>query len=165
MIRVSLTKTEFAVIEYVGKLRSQITSAHGKDMLQDTTVNGEQTSIDGVLSEYAVARYLNLHLDLNCDYRKFGADLISHRGSTIDVKSTRAAGGNLNAVGWSNNKTADIFILTEILASCVGIVGWIHRDSFLRKENLVAPTDRKPYYSVARSKLALFYEQTDAKTL
>ena len=165
MIRVSLTKTEFAVIEYVGKLRSQITSERGTDMLQDVNMNGIQSSIDGVLTEYAVAKYLNLHLDLNCDFRAFGADLVSAKGATIDVKSTRAAGGNLNAVGWSTDKTADIFVLTEILPTCVGIVGWIHRDSFLRNENVVTPKGRKPYYSVSRDKLTPFYEQADAETL
>jgi hypothetical protein len=165
MIRVSLTKTEFAVIEYVGKLRSQVTSALGTDMLQDVNMNGIQSSIDGVLTEYAVAKYLNLHLDLNCDFRKFGADLVSAKGATIDVKSTRAAGGSLNAVGWSTCKTADIFVLTEILHSAVGIVGWIHRDSFLRNENVVTPKGRKPYYSVSRDKLTPFYEQADSQTL
>jgi hypothetical protein len=165
MIRVSITQTEMMVINYVGKLRSQVTSALGTDMLQDTTQNGLQTSCDGVLTEYAVAKYLNLHFDLNCDFRKFGADLVSQRGATIDVKSTRTAGGNLNAVGWSNGKGADIFILTEILASCVGIVGWIHSDKFLRDENIVVPKHRQPYYSVSRDKLTPFYDQADAETL
>lgn len=165
MIRVYLSKTEFEIVEFVGRLRSKITSAQGTDMLQETSMNGEQASIDGVLTEYAVAKYLNLHLDLNCDFRAFGADLVSHRGATIDVKSTRRAGANLNAVGWSNGKCADVFVLTEILPTCVGIVGWIHRDSFLRNENVVTPKDRKPYYSVPRSKLTPFYEQTDSQTL
>ena len=165
MLRVTLSKTELAILEFVGNMRHSITSASGKEMKQDTTMNGLQASIDGVISEYAVARYLNLHLDLNCDYRKFGADLISRLGNHIDVKSTRRANGNLNAVGWSNGKCADIFVLTEILHSAVGIVGWIHRDMLLRNENLVSPRDRLPYYSVDRSKLHLFYEQTDATTL
>jgi hypothetical protein len=165
MIRVSLTQTEFMVINYVGKLRSQITSERGTDMLQDANMNGIQSSIDGVLTEYAVAKYLNLHLDLNCDFRKFGADLVSAKGAMIDVKSTRVAGGNLNAVGWSIDKTADIYILTEILPTCVGIVGWIHRDSFLRNENVVTPKGRQPYYSVSRDKLTPFYEQANAETL
>lgn len=165
MIRVQLTKTELAILEFVGNMRHSITSASGKEMLQDATMNGVQASIDGVITEYAVARYLNLHLDLNCDFRKFGADLVSHRGNTIDVKSTRRAGANLNAVGWSNGKCADVFVLTEILPSCVGIVGWINRDSFLRDENVVVPKDRAPYYSVSRDKLKVFYEQADAKTL
>jgi hypothetical protein len=165
MIRVYLSQTEFMVLNFVGKLRSQVTSSHGTDMLQDTTLNGLQISCDGVITEYAVAKYLNLHLDLNCDFREFGADLVSAKGARIDVKSTRTAGGNLNAVGWSNGKTADIFVLTEILASCVGIVGWIHRESFLRNENVVTPKGRKPYYSVSRDKLTPFYEQADAETL
>lgn len=165
MIRVTLTKTEYAILEFVGNMRHSITSASGTEMKQDTSMNGLQASIDGVITEYAVAKYLNLHLDLNCDYRAFGADLISRLGNHIDVKSTRRANGNLNAVGWSNGKCADIFVLTEILHSAVGIVGWIHRDLLLQDANIVVPKDRAPYYSVDRSKLQLFYEQADAKTL
>jgi hypothetical protein len=55
--------------------------------------------------------------------------------------------------------------LTEILPTCVGIVGWIHRDSFLRNENVVTPKGRQPYYSVPRDKLTPFYEQANAETL
>ena len=165
MIRVILSLTELEILTYVGRLRHKVTGSQGVEMLQDGTMNGEQASIDGVITEYAVARYLNLHLDLNCDYRAFGADLTSRLGNTIDVKSTRRAGGNLNAVGWSNGKCADIFVLTEILHSAVGIVGWIPRDLLLQNANIVVPKDRAPYYSVDRSKLHLFYEQADAKTL
>ena len=158
MLRVSLSKTEFDVLAYVGRLRYEITGKETIDMMQDETLNGEQACIDGVISEYAVARYLNLHFDLNCDYRKFGADLISHKGNMIDVKSTRRANGNLNAVGWSNGKCADIFVLTEILQSAVGIVGWIERDVFVHQNYLVSPKNRKPFYSIGRDKLKLFYE-------
>lgn len=165
MIRVTLSLTELEILTFVGRLRHKITGNEGVEMLQDDTMNGEQASIDGVITEYAVARYLNLHLDLNCDYRKFGADLISKRGNLIDVKSTRRANGNLNAVGWSNGKCADIFVLTEILHSAVGIVGWIDRDALLHNDNVVVLKNRKPFYSVSRNKLNLFYEQADAKTL
>lgn len=165
MLRVPLTKTEFVILEFVGKMRHSVTSALGTEMKQDTTMDGLQASIDGVISEYAVAKYLNLHLDLNCDYRNFGADLVSRKGNLIDVKSTRRANGNLNAVGWSNGKCADVFVLTEILHSAVAIVGWIERDLLLQDANIVCPVNRAPYYSVDRSKLKLFYEQADATTL
>jgi hypothetical protein len=164
MIRVKFTRTEFEIITFIGKMRHAITSAQGKERKQDQRLDGEQMAINGVLTEYAASKALNLHFDLNCDFRKFGADLVSRRGATIDVKSTFHAGGNLNAVGWSGGKPAEIFVLTEIHHAHVLIVGWIHRDDFLRDEN-IRDVGNGSFYSVPQSKLNLFYEQESAKAL
>jgi hypothetical protein len=164
MIRVSFSKTEHEILVFIGKMRHAVTSALGTERKQDQRQDGEQMAINGVITEYAASKALNLHFDLNCDFRKFGADLMSRRGATIDVKSTSQAGGNLNAVGWSGGKPAEIFVLTEIHHAHVLIVGWIHRDDFLRDENL-RDVGNGSFYSVPQSKLNLFYEQESAKTL
>lgn len=164
MIRVQFSKTEHEILVFVGKMRHGITSALGTEKKQDQRQDGEQMAINGVITEYAVSKTLNLHFDLNCDFRKFGADLISRRGATIDVKSTSQAGGNLNAVVWSSGKPAEIFVLTEIHHAHVLIVGWIHRDAFLQEEN-IRDVGNGPFYSVPQSKLNLFYEQESAKAL
>jgi hypothetical protein len=164
MIRVRFSKTEHEILVFVGKMRHAITSALGTERKQDQRQDGEQMAINGVLTEYAASKALNLHFDLNCDFRKFGADLISRRGATIDVKSTSQAGGNLNAVVWSSGKPAEIFVLTEIHHAHVLIVGWIHRDVFLQEEN-IRDVGNGPFYSVPQSKLNLFYEQESAKAL
>lgn len=135
MIRVYFSPTELRICKGIGKLRNEITSAQGTERKQSQSLDGLQMSIDGVITEYAVSKLLNLHFDLNCDFRKFGADLKLHTGETIDVKSTKP-GGNLNAVKWSNGKDADYYILTEIHHGFVGIVGYIHRDRFLIDANL-----------------------------
>lgn len=155
MIRVNLSQTEILLCQEIGKLRHQITSQHSPDMKQDKSQDSVQMSINGVFAEYAVAKSLNLHFDLNCDYRKFGADLVSHKGSTIDVKCTTKDGGNLNAVVWSNSKPADIFVLTELHYSHVKIVGWIAKEDFLIEEN-IKDVGNGPFYCVAQSKLKPF---------
>jgi hypothetical protein len=104
------------------------------------------------MSEYAVAKLLNVHFDFNCDFRKFGADRIGRSGKTIDVKSTRKQGGNLNAVKWSENKPAEIFILTEIGLDFVNVVGFISREDFLIDANLT-DIGNGAFYSVPRNKL------------
>ena len=98
MIQLTLSKTELAICRYIGTMRYEITSKYGTDAQQDSSQKGIEMSIDGVISEYAVSKYMNLHFDLNCDYRKFGADLISQKGNRIDVKNAQRLNGNLNAV-------------------------------------------------------------------
>ena len=109
------------------------------------------------LTEYAVSKYLKLPFDLNCDFRKFGADLVTRKGKKIDVKCAKTIGGNLNAVAWSNTKPVDVFVLTELHTSCVRLIGWIYREDFLVEENLV-DIGNGHYYSVKPSQLTPFYE-------
>lgn len=154
-VDVPLTSTEIAICNYIGKLRNHITSQNAEDRKQDKTQDGIQISVNGVLTEYAVSKFLKLPFDLNCNYRKFGADLISRKGKLIDVKCASKIGGNLNAVGWSGNKPVDIFILTELHTSCVRIVGWIERKDFLIDENLI-DVGNGDYYSIEQSELIPF---------
>lgn len=148
---VKLSDTEINLIHVIGTMRFNITSDQGTDRNQ-SGANGLNMSIDGVMSEYAVAKLLNVHFDFNCDFRKFGADLIGRTGKTIDVKSTRKQGGNLNAVKWSENKPAEIFILTEIGLDFVDVVGFISREDFLIDANLT-DVGNGAFYSVPRNKL------------
>lgn len=163
-INIYLSKTEFDICRYIGATRYNITRQHRPEGRQDETKDGIQMCIDGVLTEYAVAKVLNLNFDLNCDFRKFGADLTLRDGRTLDVKSTYTAGGNLNAVKWSVEKPCDVFVLTEIHPSHVRIVGWIGRGKFLRPENLVN-VGRGEFYSVPQSALNAFDEKYYQETL
>ncbi len=151
MLRVYFSPTELRICRGIGKLRNEITSAQGTERKQSQALDGLQMSIDGTITEYAVSKALNLHFDLNCDFRKFGADLKLHTGATIDVKSTKP-GGNLNAVKWSNGKDADYFVLTEIHHNFVNIVGYIQRDYFLVEGNL-RDVGNGAFYSVPQSYL------------
>lgn len=150
--RVPLSATEHYLCQQIGELRHRITSRHGKDRQQEAALDGFSMSIEGVITEYATAKLLNLHFDMNCDYRAFGADLETRQGKTVDVKCVSKPGGDLNAVPWSANKAADIYILTEIYHDAVGVVGWCWGKEFLTPENLVSGRNGK-FYSYPRSKL------------
>ena len=158
------TVTELEICHFIGKMRYTITAQHRPEGKQDERQNGLQMCIDGVITEYAVAKTLNLNFDLNCNFRKFGADLTLTDGRTLDVKSTYTTGGNLNAVKWSVEKRCDFFVLTEIRASHVRLVGAIGREKFLRPENLV-DVGRGAFYSVPQSALKPFDEKYYKETL
>ena len=163
-INIYFSPTEADICRYIGTMRYNITRQHRPEGKQDETQDGTQMCIDGVLTEYAVAKMLNLNFDLNCDFRKFGADLTLRDGRTVDVKSTHTSGGNLNAVVWSAGKQCDVFVLTEIHATHVRIVGWIGRGKFLRPENL-RNVGRGEFYSVPQSALNAFDEKYYQETL
>jgi hypothetical protein len=160
----SFTVTELDICMYIGKMRYTITAQHRPEGKQDVKQNGLQMCIDGVITEYAVAKTLNLNFDFNCDFRKFGADLTLQDGRTLDVKSTYTKDGPLNAVKWSVEKPCDVFVLTEIHPSHVRIVGWIGRGKFLQDENL-RDVGRGEFYSVPQTYLNAFDEKYYKETL
>lgn len=163
MIGITLSGTEYRILRGIGKLRHEQTSNQTVENIQSQK-DPIEISIQGVITEYAVAKFLNLNFDLDCDYRAFGADLIGHRGTLIEVKSTETVGGNLNAVKKSVSKPCDVFVLTEIHSTHVAIVGWIQRDRFLVEKN-IRQGRLGPYYSVSQSELYPFYEPNDKKAL
>lgn len=152
---IELSQTEVQIVEFIAALRFYETSSKGTERKQ-SNLDSLQMGVDGVMSEYAVAKHHNIHFDMNCNYRKFDADLISNKGKKIDVKSTRREGGNLNAVGWSKDKPADIYVLTEIITdelnNKVKLVGWIEKELFLTPEN-IKDVGNGQFYSIPQNKL------------
>lgn len=159
-----ISPSEYAICHFIGQLRHKETSKHGTERRQDQSLDSMQMSIDGVITEYAVAKALGLFFDINCDYRKFGADLVSKKGKLIDVKSTKQPGGNLNAVVWSGGKPVDVFVLTEIRPTHVRLIGWIDQQTFLQDDN-IRDVGNGPFYSLPQSSLRPFDEQLYQKTL
>lgn len=152
---IDLSTTEMQIIEFIAALRYYETSSKGTERKQ-SNLDSLQMGVDGVMSEYAVAKHHNIHFDINCDYRKFGADLIGRDGKKIDVKSTRREGGNLNAVKWSVDKPADFYVLTEIVTNeyenKVKLIGYIKSENFLIPENL-KDVGNGEFYSLPQFKL------------
>jgi len=159
-MKIVLSQTEIAICNMIGKLRHQITAEYKKDRKQDKTQDAVQMVINGVITEYAVSKALNLHFDLNCDYREqYPPDLISNKGFPVEVKCTSKPGGNLNAPKWSTYKPSAVFVLTEIHPSHVQLVGWIYKEDFLIAKNLT-DIGNGPFYSIPQSQLIPFNEQT-----
>lgn len=153
MREVKLSESEVRILTGIGKLRNKNTSSVCAEQIQ-STLNPTQISIDGVLSEYMVAKHKGWFFDLNCDVRQFGADFITPEGLKIDVKSTRSEGGPLNIRYTHKDKDYDFYILVELHRADKGIiVGAISARSALQESNLAVNKDGLPYFKVDRSQL------------
>lgn len=154
MTQVLLTDTEVEICRIIGKIRHIKTSALCAEQIQ-SSLNPMQISIDGVLSEYIVAKHKSWFFDLNCEVRKFGADLIAPTGHKIDVKSTRRIGGDMNVRITHAQKDYDFYILVELDTNDNGtIVGIASRSVVINDENKkVSGLTGQEYYQVSRSKL------------
>ena len=154
---INLSKTEYQILNFIGALRFEATtrayleSNKGLDRKQ-STLNSLQMVIDGVISEYSVCKMMNRNFDLNCDYRKFGADLKTKDGLPIDIKSTRDIGKNFSAVLWSAKKIAEIYIGVELSDNYVNVIGWIKKEDCLIQEHIKLGQNGTDYYSIPQSK-------------
>ena len=154
MIKVLLTVTEVELCEIIGQMRNIKTSQKCAEQIQSNR-DPIRISIDGVLSEYIIAKHKGWFFDLNCDVRKFGADLTTTTGHLIDVKSTRTVGGDMNIRYTHKNKSYDYYILVELDEMHNGtIVGIASRTICITDENIAkSPYTNEPFYKVPRSKL------------
>jgi hypothetical protein len=154
MVKINLTDTEVEICKIIGNIRNIKTSALCAEQIQSNK-DPMQISVDGVLSEYIVAKHKSWFFDLNCEVRKFGADLIAPTGHKIDVKSTRKIAGDMNVRITHQHKDYDFYVLVELDSNDNGtIVGIASRDVVIQDENKkVSGITGQEYYCVSRSKL------------
>ena len=150
---IEFTETEISILDYVAHLRYTKTKESGKEFIQSNK-NPRDIVRHGVYTEYAVAKYLNLFFDLNCNFRKFTEDLCTDLGTKIDVKSTEKEGGPLNATRNAIKKPADIFIHTEIndAENYVKIIGYVDRNELLQ-QNKINDIGNGNYYRIPQKYL------------
>jgi len=148
---VKLSPSELRMCRFIGAMRYATTNDACAEQIQ-SDLDPLGIVVDGVIGEYCVAKHLNLHFSLDTDLRDWGADLTTQRGATIDIKTTRAKGGRLNATRTSQKKNFDHYILCELADEGAHIVGWIPREEFINDDNLVMGK-RGEYYALDRSKL------------
>lgn len=134
-MRVNLTAEEMYVCRTIGLLRQSdsmyksVDAEMGKDMDKFTI------HMDGVVAEFCVAKVLNLCPDFDTKFRVGGSDLISRKGQTIDVKSTRHKDGKLLAKIGKVDKQSDLYIFTIVDNFGCDIIGWTSKENLFKEEN------------------------------
>jgi len=158
----TFTQTEKEILDLIADLRYKATSRETIERQQNKKFPAEEIVKRGVYSEYVVSKYLNLHMNLDCNYRyDFGADLITRGGQTIDVKCTDLEHGGIATVPWTDRKDADIFIGTYAprdLSFCE-VFGYMMREDLIKPSMLrtmkTADGD-KEFYLVAKKEVKTF---------
>ena len=135
-MRINLTEAELFICRMLGVMRR----AEAMHKLSNKQVGKDDTwsiDIDGVVSEYCVAKMLNICPDLTVSVRSGGVDLISSKGKTIDVKSTRHKNGRLLATLKKVDDPCDIYVLAIVDDFGADIVGWCSNDELFSDKNKI----------------------------
>ena len=135
-MRINLTEAELFICRMLGVMRRSeaMHKVSNKQIGKDDTWS---IDIDGVVSEYCVAKMLNICPDLTVSVRSGGIDLISSKGKTIDVKSTRHKNGRLLATLKKVDDPCDVYILAIVDDFGADIIGWCESNELFSDKNKI----------------------------
>lgn len=132
--RINLSEAELLVCRNLGVMRRS-TAMH---KVTDQQMGNQDTwaiDIDGMVGEFCVAKFLNLCPDLTIGIRKGGADLVTHDGKTIDVKTTRHKDGRLLATLKKIESQCDRYVLVIVDDFGGTVVGWASKEKLFQDAN------------------------------
>jgi hypothetical protein len=133
---IQMTEEERRIAGFVAKCRMESCKSNHVADKQMGKQSPDQIEYDGVLSEMAVAKVMNLYPDFTIVPRKGGCDLTDHDGIKIDVKSTRYEHVILCVHKDKNILDSDIYIMTKIKDRTVEIVGYATSGDIFQPSNL-----------------------------
>ena len=91
----------------------------------------------GLGGELTVAKWLNLYPDFTIYVRQGGADLVTHSGTRIDVKTTKYATGSLLAKINTAYESIDVFVLVTTDYPTFTVRGWATKEQLINPENII----------------------------
>jgi len=152
-----LGKNEQKVCESIARMRYENAREKGfgkSDILEVTSY--KSIDVDGVGSEMAAAKILNVYYDIETDFQASELptyDLIC-KGKTVDVKTTKYRTGRLIVMPHKKNDQCDLYLLVVGSFPEYSVVGYATYDEIVQEENWGDPFGRnKPAYFLDQYKL------------
>lgn len=159
MLSYKLGKNEQKICESIARMRYDNARDKGfNNKLSDTlfTKSYKDVDVDGVGSEMAAAKILNVYYDVETDFQAHELpthDLICN-GKTVDVKTTKYRTGRLIIMPHKKNDQCDLYLLVVGEFPEYTAVGYATYDEIVQEENWGDPFGRgKPAYFLDQHKL------------
>jgi hypothetical protein len=133
---IQMTEEEHRIAKYIAGCRMASCKANHVTDKQMGKQSPDQIEYDGVLSEMAVAKVMNLYPDFTTQPRHGGVDLTDHDGTRIDVKSTRYDDVIMCVHKDKDPNEVDIYIMTRIKDKTVEVIGYLTSPDVFKDSNL-----------------------------
>ena len=109
---VELNSAEQKLAQYLAKARYKNARDHSKPDMKKGPQSNEQTDLEGIASEIAAAKAINVYPDLETDLNDLPEiDILSKKGYSIDVKATTYSNGKLITALWKKDKSCQFYML------------------------------------------------------
>lgn len=137
-MHVVLNDAEQKLAKYLAKSRYFNARNNGKPDLKMGSQSNWETDLEGIAGEIAACRYFNVYPDTDIDLTVLPEfDFISHKGSKVDVKTTKHLNGRLLATKKKLGTDCDAYVLVVGEFPEYRIVGWATSDELFQDKNLI----------------------------
>lgn len=143
-MRIDLSRQELFICEYIGTCRRKNAMQFNKDR-QVSKRDPYDIDIEGFMGEFIVAKHLGVMPDFSLNERKNPIDLVSRKGKTIDVKTTRNPAGKLYVTEYHRKNPCDIYILILVDDFGGDLIGWIDKESLFEKATYTDANNHPSY--------------------
>jgi hypothetical protein len=137
MIEITLNPVEEALCRDIAKRRYNSNRSNGVADKKIGPQDTQETDENGIGGEVAVAKFLNLYPDMVIKPQSKTYDLMSRKGSRIDVKTTKYKNGRMLATLKKHVEDCDVYVLVTGVLPKYKIVGWIKSEDLIKDENVV----------------------------
>ena len=134
---VELNSAEQKLAQYLAKARYKNARGHNKPDMKKGPQSNEQTDLEGIASEIAAAKAINVYPDLETDLNDLPEiDILSKKGYSIDVKATTYPNGKLITALWKKDKSCQFYMLVIGKFPKYRIAGIMSADELMRDQRI-----------------------------
>jgi hypothetical protein len=153
---IKLNEAEQKLALYLAKARYDENRLKGNPDPKLSLTSNKEIELDGVVGELAVCRMFNVYPDTETKYDEYPKyDLLTHKGSKVDVKTTQYKNGRLLAT--LNKKVCDVDIYVLVIGSfpVYDVVGWAKSEELIADQNIMN-LGRGDGYALSQDQLRAF---------
>lgn len=160
MIFCSLAKNEQSLCQSIARKRYENAREKGFNGKLgsgfDKVTSHKDVDVDGVGSEMAAAKVLNVYYDIETDFQanELPTHDLMYKGKTVDVKTTKYKTGRLIVMPHKKNDKCELYLLVVGEFPDYYVVGCATYDEIVQEDNWGNPFGRgKPAYFLDQHKL------------
>jgi|TARA_R110000744_G_scaffold315216_1_gene422134 hypothetical protein len=134
---VKLNAAEQKLAHYLAKARYENARGRNKPDMKKGPQSNEQTDLEGIASEIAAAKAVNVYPDLDTDLDDLPEiDLLTRSGYSIDVKATTYPNGKLITALWKKDKSCQFYMLVVGKFPKYRIAGIMSANELMRDQRI-----------------------------
>jgi hypothetical protein len=134
---VKLNAAEQKLAHYLAKARYENARGRNKPDMKKGPQSNEQTDLEGIASEIAAAKAVNVYPDLDTDLDDLPEiDLLTRSGYSIDVKATTYPNGKLITALWKKDKSCQFYMLVVVKFPKYRIAGIMSANELMRDQRI-----------------------------
>jgi len=155
-MRITLNEAEQKLALYLAKARYLNARNNGTKDLKVGGQSNEETDLEGIAGELVACKFFNVYPDTETNLKDLPKyDLLTSKGSRVDVKTTKYKNGRLLATLNKKVCEVDIYVLVIGNFPVYDVVGWAKSEELIADQNIMN-LGRGDGYALSQDQLRAF---------